>query len=200
MQDSLKILGWVVLLTLIFAIVRQLSEMPQPYLLPDSWGTQFATHGWQPPFYKGPLGLEGFQDLALAHGNRPSIIDVAKDPKFKSVGGTSDLGLRDRLIVDTSDPNFKVDAPTEGSGTMSPADADLDVRQPYELLKDVIPVKKSPGDLTAKTCYDKDFISQSDLCNSKLNYIQRTNNFPHNRPDNCSAPLTELVDSFYKNP
>ncbi len=191
MQDSLKILGWIVLLTLIFAIARQLASRPEPYLLPDSWGKPFSTHGWQPP------RREGFEDLALAHGNRPSIVDVQEQPT--GIGGTTDLGIRDRLIVDTQDPNFKVDALTEGSGMMSPADASLDVRKPYELLADVMPVKKDPGTLTAQTCYEKDFISQSDLCTAPLNYIQRTNNFRHDRPDSCSAPLTELVDSFYKN-
>jgi hypothetical protein len=197
MQDSLKILGWIVLFTLIFAIARQLSEQPEPYLLPDSFGVAFSKHGYQAPFYKGPLGLEGFEDLALAHGNRPSIVDVQKGSI--GVGGTTDLGIRDRLIVDTQDPNFKVDGPVDDSGTLSPDTANLDVRRPYDLLLDVMPEKKKPGVLTAKTCYEKDFISQSDLCTAKLNYIQRTNNFPHNRPDSCSAPLTELVDSFYKN-
>ena len=191
MQDSIKILGWIVLLTLIFAIARQLASRPEPYLLPDFWAKSFSTHGWQPP------AREGFTDLALAHGNKPSIYDVTPGPI--GPGGTTDLGIRDRLLVDTHDPNFKVDGPVEDSGSMSPADASLDVRKPYDLLLDVMPEKKNPGTLTAQTCYEKDFISQSDLCSAPLNYIQRTNNFRHDRPDSCSAPLTEMVDSFYKN-
>jgi hypothetical protein len=48
--------------------------------------------------------------------------------------------------------------------------------------------------LTAKTCYETDFISQTQLGGD---YTQRTNNFKHAKPDNCSAPLTELVNKFY---
>ena len=73
------------------------------------------------------------------------------------------------------------------------ADADA----PYSLLADVLPEKKTSGTLTAQTCYQTDFLAQTDKTG---NYIQRTNNFRHGTPDNCSAPLTELVDSFYKNP
>ena len=50
---------------------------------------------------------------------------------------------------------------------------------------------RTPGKLTAQTCYEKDFLAQS----AKVgNYIQRTNNFPHAAADNCSAPLTEFVE------
>ena len=79
-----------------------------------------------------------------------------------------------------------------------PAEAALEnPRQPYALLNGVLPEKTSKGQLTAKTCYEKDFLAQS---NKVGNYIQRTNNFPHAAPDSCSTPLTELVDSFYLNP
>ena len=63
----------------------------------------------------------------------------------------------------------------------------------------LLPLEESTGggNLTAKTCYDKDFMAQSAKTG---NYIQRTNNYRHGAPDNCSAPLTEFVGSFYKNP
>ena len=48
--------------------------------------------------------------------------------------------------------------------------------------------------LTAKTCYETDFISQTQLGGD---YTQRTNNFKHAKPDNCSAPFTEFVNKFY---
>jgi hypothetical protein len=48
--------------------------------------------------------------------------------------------------------------------------------------------------LTAKTCYETDFMSQTQLGGD---YTQRTNNFKHEKPDNCSAPLTEFVNKFY---
>ena len=75
----------------------------------------------------------------------------------------------------------------------NPADASLvNPRAPYSLLS--LPVKETPGDFTAKTCYDADFLSQS---NKTGNFIQRTNNFPHLGPDSCSSPHTEFVNSFY---
>ena len=79
-----------------------------------------------------------------------------------------------------------------GDYSGSPAKAEA----PYKLLADVLPEKKTDGTLTAQTCYQSDFLEQS---NKVGNYIQRTNNFHHGAPDNCSAPLTEMVDSFYKN-
>jgi hypothetical protein len=84
------------------------------------------------------------------------------------------------------------------TGVVIPADATLNApTQPYALLNGVLPEKLDKGTLTAKTCYDKDFLAQS---NKVGNYIQRTNNFRHAAPDSCSAPLTELVNSFYLNP
>ena len=83
-------------------------------------------------------------------------------------------------------------------GLMSPADATLETpRQPYNLLNGVLAEKGDKGSLTAQTCYQKDFIAQSDKTG---NYIQRTNNFRHAAPDSCSAPFTEMVNSFYLNP
>jgi hypothetical protein len=65
------------------------------------------------------------------------------------------------------------------------------------LLDDSLSMKQTPGTLSAKTCFQSDFLAQS---NKVGNYIQRTNNIRHATPDSCSAPLTELVDSFYTNP
>lgn len=48
--------------------------------------------------------------------------------------------------------------------------------------------------LTAKTCYESDFMSHTQVGGD---YTQRTNNFKHAKPDNCSAPFTEFVNKFY---
>jgi len=48
--------------------------------------------------------------------------------------------------------------------------------------------------LTAKSCYEKDFMAKIQKTG---NYLQRTNNYLHATPDNCSAPLTEFVGTFY---
>jgi hypothetical protein len=43
--------------------------------------------------------------------------------------------------------------------------------------------------LTAQACYEKDFMAQSSKTG---NFIQRTNNFRHDKPDNCSGALVRL--------
>lgn len=63
--------------------------------------------------------------------------------------------------------------------------------RPSALKED--PVKNKT--LTAQTCYDADFMSHTQLSGD---YTQRTNNFKHSKPDNCSAPLTEFVNKFYR--
>lgn len=66
----------------------------------------------------------------------------------------------------------------------------------YSILADVMPTKGSEGTLNANTCFQSDFLAQSEKTG---NYIQRTNNIRHARPDSCSAPRTELVNAFYEN-
>lgn len=77
----------------------------------------------------------------------------------------------------------------------NPAEANLNVREPYVLLENVLVRDRSKAEnLTAKSCYDKDFMAQTEKTG---NFIQRTNNFRHALPDSCSAPLTEFVNSIY---
>jgi hypothetical protein len=80
---------------------------------------------------------------------------------------------------------------------LNPASFTLDkVRDPYALLKGVLPVKTSSktSDLTAQTCFQTDFLAQ----NQKIgNFNQYTNNYKRKVPDSCSAPLTELVNTVY---
>uniref|UniRef100_A0A6C0KLT1 Uncharacterized protein n=1 Tax=viral metagenome TaxID=1070528 RepID=A0A6C0KLT1_9ZZZZ len=45
-MDIYMILASIVLVTLIFAIARQLSESRSIYLLPDSFGIPYSRHGW----------------------------------------------------------------------------------------------------------------------------------------------------------
>ncbi len=56
-----------------------------------------------------------------------------------------------------------------------------------------VQMQESPVTLTAKSCYEADFMSHTQLGGD---YTQRTNNFKHAKPDNCSAPL-EFVNKFY---
>ena len=77
-------------------------------------------------------------------------------------------------------------SPNELEGFMS------DIRGPAILLKQT---NTGLGNLTAQTCYETDFMSHTNLSGD---YTQRTNNFKHGNPDNCSAPFTEFVNSIYK--
>jgi hypothetical protein len=81
----------------------------------------------------------------------------------------------------------------------SPADSTLNKpRDSYALLIDSMPIKaeSKAGNLTAKACYETDFIAQNQRTG---NFEQVTNNFKHKGPDSCSAPLTEMVNTIYKN-
>ncbi len=64
------------------------------------------------------------------------------------------------------------------------------------LLKDFIRVKAKTGvsNLSAKGCADSDQSRQQELGGQ---YVQRTNNYRRDNPDNCSAPLTDFVGSIY---
>ena len=78
---------------------------------------------------------------------------------------------------------------------LNPADYTLDKpRDAYALLQ--IPVKEtsSTGDLTAKSCYDADYMPKHEMTG---NYDQATNNYRHKMPDSCSSPLTSLVNTIY---
>lgn len=63
------------------------------------------------------------------------------------------------------------------------------------LLNGVLQPASSPGNLTAASCYNTDFIAQTQKTGT---YRQTTNNFKHGNPDSCSSPVTEFVNSIYK--
>jgi hypothetical protein len=80
----------------------------------------------------------------------------------------------------------------------SPADADLEnLRKPYHLLRGVLPdaVSGKTSGLSAQRCFETDFTRRIEKTG---NYKQLTNNYKRETPDSCTAPLTELVTSFYK--
>ena len=140
-DKTLTVLGWFVLITLMCAIARQLSEQVQLNLTPSLFGRVGASHKL----------LERFENASDSVSGKPD------EDQYR------------------------------------PAAA----KTPYTLLNDVLAQKQEAGTLTAKTCFQKDFLAQTEKTG---NFIQRTNNYRHAAPDNCTAPLTEFVDSFYKNP
>lgn len=62
------------------------------------------------------------------------------------------------------------------------------------LLKDHLKPSVGLSSLTASSCAAQDRARQMEVGGQ---YVQRTNNYRRDYPDNCSAPLTEFVDSMY---
>lgn len=51
------------------------------------------------------------------------------------------------------------------------------------------------GKMTSQRCYKTDI---GESLKMTRNYLQRTNNYIHGHPDDCSAPNHEFVGTFYK--
>ncbi len=78
-----------------------------------------------------------------------------------------------------------------------PADANIEnLRKPYNLLNGVLAddEKNRLSGLSAQRCYEGNF--QTSL--ERSSHKQLTNNYKRYNPDSCTAPFTELVNSFYK--
>jgi hypothetical protein len=62
------------------------------------------------------------------------------------------------------------------------------------LLEGALTVRSGLSGLSAGSCAAQDRARQMELGGQ---YVQRTNNYRRTYPDNCSAPLTDFVDSIY---
>ena len=94
--------------------------------------------------------------------------------------------------------DFDVKGKSEVGSDSGPANAALtQPRKPYHLLSDVL--QNAPRDtigcLRAGCCNETDFEARTNLTG---NYLQRTNNYKREYPDNCTGPLHEFTMSFYK--
>jgi hypothetical protein len=85
----------------------------------------------------------------------------------------------------------------ETTDVSGPADASLkQPRKPYNLLEQLPPAPRgSISCLKASCCAETDFEWRT---NQTGNFLQRTNNYKREFPDNCSGPLHELTLAFYK--
>lgn len=94
-------------------------------------------------------------------------------------------------------PGGEVMGKPEAEGMDGPAPATLDSpRKPYNLLQELPPAPRgSISCLKASCCAETDFEWRTNLTG---NYLQRTNNYKREFPDNCSGPLHELTLAFYK--
>jgi len=78
----------------------------------------------------------------------------------------------------------------EGAGEIQVADINNG-----PLLRDTMKVKAGLSGLSASACDAQDRAREMELGGQ---YAQRTNNYQRDYPDNCSAPITEFVDSIYE--
>jgi hypothetical protein len=62
-------------------------------------------------------------------------------------------------------------------------------------LADMLGVQSGLTGMDARDCASIDRVRELELDGQ---YVQRTNNYRRDYPDNCSAPLSELVGSIYK--
>jgi len=62
-------------------------------------------------------------------------------------------------------------------------------------LADMLPMQTGLSGMSAMDCAGYDKSRELELDGQ---YIQRTNNYRRDYPDNCSAPLSELAGSIYK--
>ena len=162
--------------------------------------------------YQPPLG---FQDM-----NEADLIYEKKKEAFRgeSMGGRTegpssglDVGSSMELFSEQEEkkkdqiaeafanigPSGGVTGKPEGDSMDGPAPAALtEPRKPYNLLPDLPPAPRgSISCLKVSCCAETDFEWRT---NQTGNYLQRTNNYKREFPDNCSGPLHELTLAFYK--
>ncbi len=158
----------------------------------------------------------GFQDL-----NEADLIYEKKKEPFRGGGGGEGIGARTggsgtayqeddftnmtekdkeqlKEAFENIGPSAGVTGKPETDYIDGPAPASLkEPRKPYNLLSNLPPAPRgSISCLTAACCAETDFESRTNLTG---NFLQRTNNYKREFPDNCTAPLTELNLAFYNN-
>jgi len=83
----------------------------------------------------------------------------------------------------------------EGSVDSFLPDADAFPEGPQVLLKDFMKVKTGLTSASSMSCAAADKTRQTEVGGQ---YVQRTNNYRRDYPDNCSAPRSEFVGSVYE--
>jgi hypothetical protein len=169
----------------------------------------------------GPSNLGDLEGFRL---NEADLIYTSKRESFRGGGGEAiggrtagpsnlgDLGNSEELFTTEQDqkkkemiqeafqnigPASEVVGKSEVDSTDGPAPSALDTpRKPYNLLEQLPAAPRgSISCLKASCCAETDFEWRTNLTG---NYLQRTNNYKREFPDNCSGPLHELTLAFYK--
>ena len=76
-----------------------------------------------------------------------------------------------------------------------PSPANIENRQPYNLLNDIMAPSRDKKSLSSRSCYATDFNRTMEKTG---NFLQMTNNYKRNYPDSCSGWNQELTLNFYK--
>ncbi len=129
--------------------------------------------------FRGGEGIGGRTDGPAASMLEPAALLKEKDKKE----GFVDLEVKGKSEVN----------PDSGPGPASLTQP----RKPYHLLSDVLQnaPRDTVGCLTAGCCNETDFEARTNLTG---NYLQRTNNYKREYPDNCTGPLHDFTMAFYK--
>ena len=129
--------------------------------------------------FRGGEAIGGRTDGPAASMLEPAALLKEKDKKE----GFVDLDVKGKSEVN----------PDSGPGPASLTQP----RKPYHLLSDVL--QNAPHDtvgcLTAGCCDATDFEARTNLTG---NYLQRTNNYKRDYPDNCTGPLHDFTMAFYR--
>ncbi len=129
--------------------------------------------------FRGGEAIGGRTDGPAASMLEPASLLNEKDKKE----GFVDLEVKGKSEVN----------PDSGPGPASLTQP----RKPYHLLSDVLQdaPRDTVGCLTAGCCDATDFEARTNLTG---NYLQRTNNYKREYPDNCTGPLHDFTMAFYK--
>ena len=76
-----------------------------------------------------------------------------------------------------------------------PSPANIDNRQPYHLLSDIMAHSRDKKYVSSRSCYATDFVQTMEKTG---NFRQMTNNYKRNYPDNCSGWNQDLTLNFYQ--
>jgi hypothetical protein len=76
-----------------------------------------------------------------------------------------------------------------------PSPLDIDHRQPYHLLSDIMAPPHDKKSVSSQSCYKTDF---GPTMEKTGNFRQMTNNYKRNYPDSCSGWNQDLTLNFYQ--
>jgi len=76
-----------------------------------------------------------------------------------------------------------------------PSPANIDNRQPYHLLSDIMAPSHDKKSVSSRSCYATDFNRTMEKTG---NFRQMTNNYKRNYPDSCSGWNQDLTLNFYQ--